>query len=221
MAEPLIRLWRKDEMWKRCHDKRHTTTAFNRSGTGDARFSPLHTSTGALIPTLYAGSTDECVRMETLFHALPTDLDGFIFDLDDLASAVMSGVAPTRDLRLIELTTVGLRRFKLKKSEVIETGPLIYPNTRSLAQDWHRHHPDVDGLLWVSRQYDESMACVLFGDRVKSAELKAVKLAESVFEPHILSAMLRLGTRLGIEKIYTAGSGVATFAELMNHARIL
>lgn len=42
-----------------------------------------------------------------------------------------------------------------------------YPDTALWAQALHRQFPDVDGLLWMSRQRDRDHALVLFGDRLR------------------------------------------------------
>jgi RES domain len=219
MADPLIRVWPAGQAWYRCHDKRYTETAFNGSGKGDARFSPISTPSGKVIPTIYAGARIECALMETIFHTLPTDLSGYILDMDDLIDTVVSHIAPTRDINLIDLTTVGLRRLKLRKTDIIETSPLAYPKIRQVAENWHRDYPDVDGLVWMSRQYDESNACVLFGDRLANADLSIVSRMTSVFAEDNLSSILALGMKLGIKKIYAAGTGETTFAALMDHAK--
>jgi RES domain len=44
---------------------------FNPSPAGNARFSPLVNAAGAVIPTLYAGTTLDCALMETVFHDVP------------------------------------------------------------------------------------------------------------------------------------------------------
>jgi RES domain len=221
MAEPLLYEWQRSISWYRCHKSTFTENAFNGSGGGDTRFSPLRSLTGATVPTLYAGETIECAYMETVLHDLPIDLSGHILDLDDLEGRVISQIAPTRTLKLIDLTTTGLRRLGLQKSKVIETTPLQYAETRVLAERLHASFPEVDGLRWISRQYDESSACVLFGDRVVKSDLQVTAPMASIFTADALSALLRLGHRLGIRAIYAKSTGTASFAELMNHARIV
>lgn len=52
-----------------------------------------------------------------------------------------------------------------------------YPRTVLWAQALHRAFADIDGLLWMSRQFNAARALVLFGDRVRQAELVAAKPA--------------------------------------------
>jgi hypothetical protein len=44
---------------------------FNPSSLGNARFSPLVSASGDVIPTIYAGTTLDCAMMETIFHDVP------------------------------------------------------------------------------------------------------------------------------------------------------
>ena len=40
-----------------------------------------------------------------------------------------------------------------------------------LAHGLHAHREHLDGIQWVSRQYDTALALFLFGDRVQETEL--------------------------------------------------
>jgi hypothetical protein len=55
----------------RVHDDVYLGDQFNPNSMGNARFSPIHDTDGAVIPTLYAGTTLDCALMETIFHDLP------------------------------------------------------------------------------------------------------------------------------------------------------
>ena len=41
----------------------------------------------------------------------------------------------------------------------------------------HAHREHLDGIQWVSRQYDTALALILFGDRVQETELDAAPTA--------------------------------------------
>jgi hypothetical protein len=56
---------------------------------------------------------------------------------------------PTRPLRLVDLTSVGLGRLGLTRVELIESGPRHYRRTAAWTRTLHAHPEHVDGLLWV------------------------------------------------------------------------
>src|ERR1700749_4477241 len=58
--------WGKDETVYRVHPNVYGSVQFNPSSAGNARFSPLVTEAGGVIPTLYAGTTLDCALMETV-----------------------------------------------------------------------------------------------------------------------------------------------------------
>lgn len=211
MAKPVIHTWPQHQPIYRIHPQRYTSLAFNDSGLGDARFSPLIRANGKIIPTMYGGSSFQCAAMETVFHDLPRNIDDFILDFDSLSSAVVSQLAPLRDLRLLALTTVGLVPLGLKKTEVIETTVHAYPHTRALALAWQQQFPDIDGLYWISRQDDQAGACVLFGDRIKANDLTLSRASQGLTEPGQLGQLLQLTRHLGIRKARAFPSGIVGF----------
>ena len=76
-----------------------------------------------------------------------------------------------RDLRLADLTGFGLRRLGATRAELIDSDPRSYPHTATWAHGLHAHREYLDGIQWVSRQYDTALALILFGDRVRETEL--------------------------------------------------
>ncbi|HET7326208.1 MAG TPA: hypothetical protein VFJ14_02885, partial [Nocardioidaceae bacterium] len=74
-------------------------------------------------------------------------------------------------LRLVDLTSEGLRRLDVSRARLIESDARCNAETAAWAQALHAHREHVDGLTWVYRQDDTSRALVLFGDRVEVAEL--------------------------------------------------
>ena len=219
MADPLIASWRVGEPIYRVHDAVFAAAGFNDSGRGDARFSPIRALAGKVIPTLYGGATRSCALMETVFHDVPAPTSNYILDLDDLDGAVMSCLAPRRDLRLLALTAKGLKRLGLAKSAVIETPCTAYANTRALAQTWHRNLEDIDGLLWISRQDDEARACVLFGDRVRKSDFAVREDRIPIDHGPRLEDLLATAQAIGIRKAYAARRAVVSIADLAAAAR--
>src|SRR6266567_4321569 len=66
-----LKLWKDPAHLYRVHPAIYAEAQFNPSAAGDARFSPLPDAAGAIVPTLYAGTTLDCALMETVFHNVP------------------------------------------------------------------------------------------------------------------------------------------------------
>ena len=72
---------------------------------------------------------------------------------------------------MADLTGYGLRRLGATRAELIDSDPRSYPHTAGWAHSLHAHREHLDGIQWVSRQYDTALALILFGDRVQETEL--------------------------------------------------
>ena len=106
---------------------------------------------------------------------------------------------PRRDLKLVDLTSEGLHRLKVPKGELIASPARDYVDTARWAQVLHHQFPDVDGLLWMSRQRDRDHALLLFGDRlggVLSGSRVGGPLARN---PALRDVVLQAALRAGIE----------------------
>lgn len=90
------------------------------------------------------------------------------------------------------------------KADLIESGRLLYTQTRLWARAIYLQHSDIDGLVWKSRQHDDSDAFVLFGDRVKPGDLRiassTVRFTDDVSTGYEIQQMAqRLGVILSDE----------------------
>jgi hypothetical protein len=90
-----------------------------------------------------------------------------------LKTLMVSVLSPLRDLRLLQLHGFGLRRIGLSRPALIESEASEYERTAAWACAFHQWSEELDGLVWVSRQYDTSYSLVLFGDRVRREDLEA------------------------------------------------
>lgn len=211
MANRHLYSWEPGQLMHRIHNVQFGSTQFNGSGKGRARFSPLVKPDGTVIPTLYGAGTFRAAAMETVFHDLPEDTVNTIFRYSQLAHSVCSVIVPVRPLNLLDLGTVGLRALKLKKSEVIETSPVMYPATQGLALAWHEQFDDIDGLVWMSRLDDHAPACILFGDRVTASELVVYTLARSLQAVPQLQMVVALAKLLGVTQLRYFPSSLTGF----------
>ena len=125
------------------------------------------TSACAVIPTLYAGTTLDCALMETVFHDVP-----FAAGLKNwskathVAGKVYSTITLDRNLALIDLSSIPLRKLGISRKELIESNSTQYPRTRPWAMALHDQYPNAEGLTWTSRQADPARALVLFEERL-------------------------------------------------------
>ena len=187
----------------RVHHASYRATEFNPSNSGDARFSPIRRPDGTTIPVLYGASTLAGAIMETIFHDVPTPPGGYILDIERLReqNLVVSRVRPKRRLRAVDLSTKGLKRLGLNRTDLIDTSVTAYPLTRDWAE-WLHGATLAMGLLWTSRQDDAARAIALFGDRLSESAFKVEVDREPLCEDEYLDALLELAEHIGIERLF-------------------
>jgi RES domain len=163
-----LRLWR-------VHDFTRPATVFNPCIGRRGRFSPLYDATGACIPTLYAGETREAAMFETVFRDLPPlPLARQVFT-KELNGRAISELRTRRPLRLAPMFNQNLAIIGQSRQTMIEChGAEAYEQTCAWAEAIHRDFPDIDGLVWTSRQQDEALAMVLFEERIAPGNLEEV-----------------------------------------------
>jgi hypothetical protein len=183
----------------RFHPVAYGPAEFNASGRGNARFSPISTARGKVIPTLYGGGSFECAAMETVFHDVPHASGFKSYAKDRLHGWRVSVLRPSRELKLIDLSSKALRKLGIERSQLIDSEAIHYPHTRPWAAALHAQCDEADGLQWVSRQDDEARAVLLFGDRLRSRELiPAGPPADIVADPDSYARLLALALRIGV-----------------------
>lgn len=187
----------------RVHAASYRPGQFHPGGNGDARFSPLYRADKTSIPTLYGASTLAGAMMETIFHDVPTPPTGYILDIEKLREAglTVSRIRAKRSLQLVDLSTKGLKRIGLKRTDLIDTPVDSYASTRAWAE-WFHAQTKAKGLLWTSRQDDQAKALVLFGDQIAESAFRVDVDREPVHEGERLDSLLALAEHIGIDRIY-------------------
>lgn len=184
------------------HSKRtgeYAPQAFNDSGLGHARFSPLKNGK-RVVPTLYAAQTLEAALMETALHDVPYPSEGHIHDLQrDLQSDLHASQIELRTpLQLVDLSKLGLQRMGLRVSQLFETDADDYARTQAWARWLHTALPDAQGLYWLCTRQPECAGLMLFGERIHKAGVKAAAAPSlHLSHPDVLGALLGLLNRLG------------------------
>ncbi len=179
---PLALTWPAGQLVVRVHNRDYDANAFWPGRPGGARFSLLAPATNAAtrqaavdpVPVLYVADHLDGALSESVFHAITptTSVLARVVPGATLASAVASTLRLRRPVTLVDLTTDGLHRLGVGRGDLIETGPEYYEQTVAWAEALHALMPHVDGMTWVSRQYDTSRAAVLFGDRMSADDLE-------------------------------------------------
>ncbi|WP_454709183.1 RES family NAD+ phosphorylase [Delftia acidovorans] len=201
--DPLFDRWPAGRVIHVIHDTAFAPESFNpgvdaaRRLRKPTRFAPIHSLKGKVVPYLYGGSTLDCAIFETVFYDVPIDAPDKFVDLDDFAQRGHGELVPSRDLKLVDLTSEGLHRLKVPKEELIASPSRDYPATAAWAQALHQQFSDVDGLLWMSRQRDRDHALVLFGDRLTGAlsgrRVGGPLARNTALRDAVLAAALRAG----------------------------
>lgn len=184
----------------RVHDRDLGETEFNPSRRPLARFRPI----GApVVPTLYAGVDEDVAIAEGLFHDVPIR-PGVLrqYPFAGLDGRVISEIAPTRPLRLVQLHGYGLQRLGVTHGELIETPAAEYLWTVRWAQALHDAATDADGLVWMSRRFTGRAAILLWAGerRVRRDDLAILAAARPLWEAEgrelALESAMRAGVRL-------------------------
>jgi hypothetical protein len=164
LPEPRVHRWPAGTPIVRCHEAKMGATEFNTTAAS-RRFRPV-LSTHGTVPTIYGADMSAAALSETVFHDVPIRGAARRIQRKSLTHMVLSSIVATRELRLVELHGSGLGRLNVRHAELIETSASQYPRTALWAQALYDHADGFDGLVWRSRQFNDSLAMMLWGDRV-------------------------------------------------------
>ena len=159
----------------RAYNVAHGPLAFNPSPV-PGRFRPFEDARGGMIATAYAAEDEETAIAERLLRGVDPHVSTAPrrLLLRHVHGVALTSIVPRRALRLARLHGLGLRRLGLSRAALIECGADRYAWTARWARALHASDPELDGLVWSSRQNDGRFAVMLFGDRVELPDLTAV-----------------------------------------------
>ena len=174
LLDPLITVWPAGQVMRRCHTSTFGATEFNPRVRTPGRFRPIRTGKRA-VPTLYAADDASGAISETIFHDVPVDAVDKRVRVGRFDTTLLSTIAPRRELALVGLHGNGFHRVHASRAHLIESEADCYPQLASWGQALHDCAAQPDGLIWRSRQYDDAYAVLLFGDRVRRADVVVVE----------------------------------------------
>ena len=172
--------------------------SFNPNPASNARFSPFQRADKSTVASLYAGDSVKAALMETVFHEVSVPSSKAILAQHAISARrwVITRIEATQSLALVDLTSPGLRRIGLSRSDLIDTNATSYSTTQKFARDLYMHFPNAQGIRWVSRLYDEGVCIVLWEDRIPSQILVQSSTAVSVLTEPTMSEILDLVDQL-------------------------
>ena len=182
----------------RIHDRQFGATQFN-PGRGNSRFAPFAVA-GSAIPTAYAATSFECAAFETIFH----DIDPSAFKSvywSSIEPLVYSTLILARDVALASLFTADLLRYGVERNQLIDTPKSTYPQTRAWSPVIHEAASKPEGMIWVSKRYDQERAMMLFGSRVAATDLRDAVSVGVATDPACLATLQQLSHRTGSDII--------------------
>jgi hypothetical protein len=118
-----------------------------------------------VVPIMYAAESEDAAIAETLLHDIP--VEGGLLPHDQYATKVLVRLIVTQGLHVGVLHGTGLRRLKVTAAELTSSPASSYAATVIWAEAAHK--AGLDGLVWMSRQCNDTKAYVFFGDRCVDA----------------------------------------------------
>ena len=154
----------------RVHPDLYPPNAFNPGTHGDrGRFHPMRDASGRLVPTLYAADCIDGALSETMFQNV---FAGDVIVRSRLEGHCLTRIELTRDILVADLTGHGLRRLGLTRSQLLDSGASHHAETARWAEAIHRSRESLQGMIWISRQFDVAMALLAFGDRLHERDFE-------------------------------------------------
>ncbi|QKK26836.1 RES family NAD+ phosphorylase [Rhizobium hidalgonense] len=182
----------------RTHATAFRAGEFNPCRGQPTRFAPFDDAAGLCVPSLYAATTREAAAFESIFHDIAPSARFKTVRLATVLARSTSRIRPKRDLRVVSLYAPDLKAWRISRVNLIETPKSTYRKTVLWASAIHNAYPDVDGLVWTSRQCDPNSCVIFFGDRVHEADFDVVDCIDVSSDPNLLLEIRGYGRRAGI-----------------------
>ncbi|MCG8505594.1 MAG: RES domain-containing protein [Sphingomonadales bacterium] len=182
----------------RVHLTAYGGTSFNPCAGQPTRFAPIVDANGSCVPSLYAGSSLDSVIYETIFHDVPARAAFKTVRRQEVLIRSHAELQTGRRFTLVSLRQPDLKRWRIGRSQLIASGPKLYPKTARWAEAIHHRFPKADGLVWTSNQCDPDSAYLFFGDRVAPADFVLAASRNGATDKSFLADVRQAGRRAGI-----------------------
>ncbi|MCY4224968.1 MAG: RES family NAD+ phosphorylase [Bacteroidetes bacterium] len=193
---PLI--LQKNDIVHRIHNHLYFGNSFNLGLGSPTRFAPLYDRNGLSVPTLYAPETLESALFETIFHGrnLKSKISSVPLYVVQLVSHSLLQLK--RSIKLASLRESDLRKWGIRRSDLITTSPKFYHISAQWAEAIHNQFYDIEGLVWTSNQCDPYTAYLFFDDRVFSEDFNILSTRKASTDPTVLMDARKAGKRSAI-----------------------
>jgi len=167
-----LETWEEGEQLVRVYHRDHGAQGFNPTPSS-ARFRPVHTARGDVVPTAYGAADVETALAETLLRgvdALAAKSRRRLF-ISEVTGIEMAMIVPRKEIVLARFRGQGLTRLRLRRTDVINCEAIRYPYTAKWGQAVFDCSVDVGGIVWTSKQNDAERAVMLWEGPVNSKDL--------------------------------------------------
>ncbi|HET7387899.1 MAG TPA: RES family NAD+ phosphorylase [Nocardioidaceae bacterium] len=148
-----------------------------------------------VVPMLYAGETPEAAVFEAILH---NRVPGEEIPARHWQSMVMTTLRTERALEMAVFHSDGLRRYGLHTRDLTGTPVSTYVDTVRWAEAVH-DNTELDGVVWMARQFNRHRAQVFFGDRVEPDDLRPVDdVARDYLVPNDAEWLKALADRIDV-----------------------
>ena len=181
----------------RTHHRDFSPDQFNPRPDSNARFSTVLDEGGDVIPTIYCASTLNGSLMETLFHDIPYQSDDKFLSGSKLVDQMHSTLTTNQDISLALLSKMALRKLGVPPDKLVTSEKSAYGFSRAVAEEIYRLNPGIQGIEWISRQDDKSVAYVLFESRFDTPPLTPTGNSRSL-ELEAFDDVLDVAEQIGV-----------------------
>ncbi|MCW5230949.1 RES domain-containing protein [Verminephrobacter eiseniae] len=144
-------------------------------GWGDTRFAPILTETGVPVHTYYVASTPEAAYMESVLHDVPLSPPG-MFEVASLSHFHLVRLRLPATLRYVSFHTPYLPRLRIARSELIDSLPACYPQTRPWSQAAYLQRTEAQAVGYGSKRDDSARCLMLFKQRLPDPPFEVLQV---------------------------------------------
>lgn len=176
-----------------------TQVTHSNPGRGSpTRFAPLYDGCGFPVPTLYATESLESAIYESIFHDSVSQPAIGTVPLYVIQKRSHSILQLNRSIKLASLRESDLRKWGIRRNDLITTSPEFYSTSVKWAEAIHEQFHDIEGLAWTSNQCDPHTAYLFYGDRVSPNDFTILSTRNGSRDPTVLKDVQKAGKRSAI-----------------------